>query len=115
MSAPCTPATFAPVDVTATAREAGLHDGFRVVMTADAHNRARAHAEHPDAEEQGVRAVIQALDAALAALIAHEATLTVGTTWRIRTGYLTPDRWTVLVAADETDPATVVLYITSAD
>lgn len=109
----CTPATTAPVEITATARAAGLRDGFRVVMTGDAHHRAHAHAEHPDTE-QGVRAVINALDAALAALIDHDRPLSVGTTWTIRTGYITPDRWMVLVAADETDPAAVVLYITPA-
>ena len=109
----CTPATTEPVDITATARAAGLRDGFRVVMTGDAYHRAHAHAEHPGTDE-GVRAVIDALTATLTVLMDHDRPLSVGTTWTIRTGYITPDRWMVLVAADETDPAAVVLYITPA-
>lgn len=115
MSTTCIPATAEPVDVTAAARAAGLRTGFRVVMTGDAHHRARAraHGEHPGTED-GVRAVVDAVAATLAALIETEATLDVGTAWTVRTGYLTPDRWTVLVAADETDRGSVVLYIAPA-
>ena len=113
MSITYTPATCAPVEVTAVAHAAGLRPGFRVVMAADAHNRARALSDHHDAT-QGVAAVVDALHATLEALIDNNRELSVGTTWTIYTGHLGRARWTVLVAADDTDAADVVLYITPA-
>ncbi|GEO97318.1 hypothetical protein [Kocuria turfanensis] len=113
MSITYTPATSAPVDVTATAQKAGLAGGFRVVMAADAHHRACALAQHSDTEK-GVRAVVDALTAALTALTEGDRALSMGTTWTIRTGGLQHARWTVLVAADDTAPTAVVLYITPA-
>ena len=54
------------------------------------------------------------LSATLEALIGNRRELSVGTTWTVRTGYLGRACWTVLVAADGTDSADVVLYITPA-
>ena len=110
MSTTYTPATCAPVEVTAAAQAAGLRPDFRVVMATDAHDRDRALTERSDPEE-GVAAVMGALNATLEALIGNRRELSVGTTWTVRTGYLGRARWTVLVAADGTGSA-AVLYIT---
>ena len=67
MSTTYTPATCAPVEVTTAAQAAELRPGFRVVMAADAHDRARALTERSDPEE-GVAAVMGALNATLEAL-----------------------------------------------
>ena len=110
MSTTYTPATCAPVEVTAVAHAAGLRPGFRVVMAADAHDRACALSEDQE-PTQGTAAVMEALSATLEALIGKHHRLSVGTTWTIHTGHLGPARWTVLVAADGTDSTDVVLYI----
>ncbi|MGQ1840299.1 hypothetical protein ACT4S2_17835 [Kocuria turfanensis] len=113
MSSTYTPATCAPVEVTTAAQAAGLRPGFRVVMAADAHDRACALSDHRD-PAQGTAAVVEALSATLEALIDNRRQLGVGTTWTIHTGHLGRTRWTVLMAADDTDAADVVLYITPA-
>ncbi|WP_298591873.1 hypothetical protein [uncultured Kocuria sp.] len=113
MSITYTPATCAPVEVTAAAQAAGVRPGFRVVMAADAHDRACALSDHQK-PTQGTAAVMEALSATLEALISKHHRLSVGTTWTIHTGHLGPARWTVLVAADDTHSADVVLYITPA-
>ena len=113
MSTTYTPAISVPVDVTATAQAAGLAGSFHVVMAADAHHRACALAQHGDTEE-GVRAVLDALTAALTALLKSDRALSVGTTWTIRTGGLGHARWTVLLATGTTAPAAATLYITPA-
>lgn len=113
MSITYTPATCAPVEVTAAAQAAGVRPGFRVVMAADAHDRACALSDHQE-PTQGTAAVMEALSATLEALIGKHHRLIVGTTWAIHTGHLGPARWTVLVAAEDTHSTNVVLYITPA-
>lgn len=112
MSTVCTPATTAPVEVTDTARTAGLAARFRVVMTGHAHHRALTLSEHPETSE-GVADVVTALGASLGALFEVGRPLTPGTTWTIRTGEAFPTRWAVLVA-EEHDPTRLVLYLTCA-
>lgn len=113
MSITYTPATCAPVEVTAVAQAAGVRPGFRVVMAADAHDRACALSDHQE-PIQGTAAVMEALSATLEALIGKHHRPSVGTTWTINTGHLGRARWTVLVAADDTHSADVVLYIAPA-
>ena len=111
MSTTCTPATDTAVDVTSSARAAGLGPGFRAVMTGGAHHRALAHSERPG---EGVGTVLAALHASLAALLDVERPLLPGTTWTVATGECFPLRWAVLVAADEHDAGALVLYLAPA-